>query len=529
MKSRRGNQKPFTILLTLYSLYSSILIFRSSFVVEGVRYFTLFDDEMISMRYARNLIEGHGLVWNIGGERVEGITNLLWTGIMALIHLLPLPANYLSLPVQVLGLILSLITLVFVKRIIELFSKNQFIVLGGVALTAFYYPLNNWNIVLGTEVSLLTLLITAATYYLLQADLNKKLAMLPFVLLSVALWVRLDAVVPTVVLLVFSWWRLRNKHRSTLFWGTLIIVSSLLLQEGFRFLYYGELLPNTYFLKVTGYPLVLRIARGLYVLKDVLNWLLLSIPLITLIWKKDLRLGLLLILFFSQILYSVYVGGDAWEHFGGSNRYIALSMPFFFISLLVSLSYLYTFVCNYARKKEKVIKGVGFLSLLVIFLSLHLKNDTMLLQALLLRSPQTVGENKQQVLMAQVLDRVSSKDATVGVVWAGIIPYYTERTYFDLLGKSDKTIARQKAHDLGEGQVGLKRFLTFYPGHMKWDTLYIKNKRPDLFIQVYPEEEAKKYLSQDYDQYYDKYGFLLTIRKDTTKVDRTDLEKISFR
>lgn len=40
------------------------------------------DDAFISFRYARNLIEGHGLVYN-PGERVEGYTNFLWTLLLA--------------------------------------------------------------------------------------------------------------------------------------------------------------------------------------------------------------------------------------------------------------------------------------------------------------------------------------------------------------------------------------------------------------------------------------------------------------
>ena len=35
------------------------------------------DDAYISFRYAANLLDGHGLVWNVG-ERVEGYTNFLW-------------------------------------------------------------------------------------------------------------------------------------------------------------------------------------------------------------------------------------------------------------------------------------------------------------------------------------------------------------------------------------------------------------------------------------------------------------------
>jgi arabinofuranosyltransferase len=38
----------------------------------------LSDDGFISFRYAQNLAEGRGLVYN-AGEYVEGYTNLLWT------------------------------------------------------------------------------------------------------------------------------------------------------------------------------------------------------------------------------------------------------------------------------------------------------------------------------------------------------------------------------------------------------------------------------------------------------------------
>ncbi|MDD9932697.1 MAG: hypothetical protein OXT09_03800 [Myxococcales bacterium] len=42
----------------------------------------VFDDAYISLRYAWNLAEGHGLVFNLG-ERVEGYTNFLWTLLLA--------------------------------------------------------------------------------------------------------------------------------------------------------------------------------------------------------------------------------------------------------------------------------------------------------------------------------------------------------------------------------------------------------------------------------------------------------------
>src|SRR5712671_3005496 len=69
---------------TIISVWSVIALFQASVVVDGTRFFWIDDDEMISMRYARNLVEGHGLVWN-PGEHVEGYTNFLWTLAMAAI------------------------------------------------------------------------------------------------------------------------------------------------------------------------------------------------------------------------------------------------------------------------------------------------------------------------------------------------------------------------------------------------------------------------------------------------------------
>src|SRR5919202_1675726 len=84
-----------------YCIYAALFIFRTSYVIDGERYFSLFDDEMISMRYARNLALGSGFVWNPGGERVEGYSNLLWVLYMALVHLLPVPPAKISALVQV--------------------------------------------------------------------------------------------------------------------------------------------------------------------------------------------------------------------------------------------------------------------------------------------------------------------------------------------------------------------------------------------------------------------------------------------
>jgi hypothetical protein len=91
-----------TLCTVLFILWSAIFIFRTSFIaIDGKRYFCLFDDAMISMRYAWNFSHGAGLVWN-AGERVQGYTNLLMTLIMSPATL-AFDKSGAALAIQVLG------------------------------------------------------------------------------------------------------------------------------------------------------------------------------------------------------------------------------------------------------------------------------------------------------------------------------------------------------------------------------------------------------------------------------------------
>ncbi|MBI5765301.1 MAG: hypothetical protein HZA51_17455 [Planctomycetes bacterium] len=69
IKSTRRNQLTFFILLAVAVVYGIVSAFQKRWVC---------DDAFISYRYALNLVEGHGLVYN-AGERVEGYSNFLWT------------------------------------------------------------------------------------------------------------------------------------------------------------------------------------------------------------------------------------------------------------------------------------------------------------------------------------------------------------------------------------------------------------------------------------------------------------------
>lgn len=323
-------------MLLAYAVYAGLFIYHTSFVVEGRRYFSLFDDAMVSMRYAKNLAQGFGAVWNPGGPRVEGYTNPLWVLFMAFFHCFPIDPSKISLAIQIGGALFLLLNLVFVKKIAErVAGGSAAVALAAIALTAFYLPLNNWGLQ-GMEVSALALLVSASVWKTLKNLDTGAPSWAPFILLGVGTLVRPDTVVPFLAIFTFLVGSDRTNRWTNFLRGAILLGFCILLQTGFRLWYYGDILPNTYYLKVTGYPAFDRMMRGLYVFAGFvlnLNPILFLTPFTLLILRRDPHIRLLFWVFISQAAYSIYVGGDAWEWWGGSNRYLCIVMPLFFVLL----------------------------------------------------------------------------------------------------------------------------------------------------------------------------------------------------
>ena len=105
------------VVLAVFTLISAAALMSDSAVIDGTRYFLLDDDQMVSMRYARNLVDGQGLVFN-PGERVEGYSNFLWTMVMAGVHLLPMGDARTALVVKCLGWLLGCCLFFLSERLI---------------------------------------------------------------------------------------------------------------------------------------------------------------------------------------------------------------------------------------------------------------------------------------------------------------------------------------------------------------------------------------------------------------------------
>ena len=495
-------------LLVLFAVYSGVFIYKTSFVIEGTRYFTLFDDAMVSMRYARNLAVGNGFVMN-PGERVEGITNPLWAVYMAAVHLAPVPQEKISLVIQVSAAILLALNLLFIMKIARLVSKNVSAVSSSVMfLTAFYLPLINWSLQ-GMEVCVLTLLISIIVWKTLLSLQNGRFSPSVYVLLGISTIVRIDMAVPLGGIWLFLIMAQPEHRKKNIIWGGLTLVIFLGGQTLFRALYYGELLPNTYYLKMTGYPILYRLSRGFVVWWKFIwsmNPLIFLVPVLVVILACNQSVGLLALVVGLQMLYSIYVGGDAWDDWGGSNRYMAIIMPQFFILLSWGLYRIHGIISGLGRSPEisgsgalAVIKKHSFAFLVILsFIQLNSNAGSLTLRGLFFFDlPPHAANNRTMVERAILVKKITTPEARIAVTWAGIIPYFSERYTVDILGKTDKTIARAT---MRTAPVNESPYTFFLPGHLKYDYGHsIGGMKPDVVLQFWGDiQEANEFIAGNY-------------------------------
>jgi arabinofuranosyltransferase len=560
------------VIVLVYIAYAALFIYKQSVVVDGTRYFSLFDDAMISMRYARNLAAGNGLVWNVG-ERVQGFTTPLWALYMSLVHLLPLPVSKISLVLSLTGALLQIITAVYAKKIADLlFPELRAPGILAAAFCAFYLPLNFWALE-GMEVGLLAALIAVSAFLLLRAmgdvrpeteprperaagfcgsregavvaplsgtapsrpaqsrrgDRRASVAALFGPQAELACWllaagtlVRVDAAVPLAAALLFFAATSGPAGRSRAMRGALIAAVLLALQFAAAFSYYGRFLPNTYYLKVEGFPLAVRLARGLYLLAGFI--LRLGIPLFLAPWffsgrRGDRRVWLLAALFGAQLLYSVYVGGDAWESKVSCNRYIAVVMPLFFVLISYPLYWFAGRIVEalaptkaaFARRPAMVL----LLALSIGLLSFNAAGSIeWLAQWALLRDLPFAVEDRALIATGVLLHEVTTADARIAATAAGALPYFADRYSIDTLGKCDPVIA----HEPPRVGTRLSEALDFVPGHAKWDYAYTLGVlKPDLVVGLGgKQEEAVPYL-RDYGLLLERPA-MVAVRKNSTVV-----------
>jgi len=489
---------------------------------------TLFDDALISFAYGRTLAETGEWVWFPGADRVQGITNPLWSALMAIPHVaLSTPSGAIVL-MTVFTIVLMLALSIITYATLLAAGLNRSPALVAMGAIPFLYPLTFWT-VRGMEVGLIALCAVVMLLALvkIQDPLTRSRGSW-FVLAglagTVAVLTRLDAIVIAATIAAVGFLLGTRQARR----GWLLVLAGLAIAIGlvlvFQYVYWGDYLPNTYRLKVDGIPFGERLSRGLFATARALP----LIVLVALAWYRIRRQAASAVLTAAVggasavtaavIAYSIWTGGDAWEWSLMLNRTVSAGLPLALLAWML------------ATRSSPRIPGWGLLALAVsgvglgatvnptgvdarlALIGLALTSVAAFLVWLAPRSAArptarslllalgfvvatsapgallwvpygglNVQEDQRFAFRAEELARVTDGDATIAVMWAGAPGYYSDRATIDMFGKSDRVIAQSPPSiDPATGEP-----YDFVPGHNKWDYEYsVRDLRPDVVFQL---------------------------------------------
>jgi hypothetical protein len=202
------------------------------------------------------------------------------------------------------------------------------------------------------------------------------------------------------------------------------------------------------------------------------------------------------------------VGGDPWTYW----RILAPGMPFILLLFISGCMQLVDLLH---------LRPSGIAASLVLFaftLAGLYKADARFLREMSLQElPFDQPAAHKHIETAIAINAVTKEKATIGVFWAGTLPYYVDRTAIDFLGKSDPHIASLPPDTSG---VIAWDGMDSVPGHNKYDLTYsIQTLLPTYVDDLrWGGQDLTEWGSQHYVRVKYKKVWLLLL-KDSPDVD----------
>jgi arabinofuranosyltransferase len=204
-----------------------------------------FDDVFITFRYAEHLASGNGFVWNIGGAHTEGFTNFLFVLLLAAARLV---TGHLLAAAQIMGIVSTIVTGIFIYHI---GSKARGPAVGVLAAALYLLTPLTWiNALSGMETSIFVMFIAIAVDCAIRGRLFRAFGAAFFATLT-----RPEGALIGIILLVVlaSMRRQTAEHRTLNGTATAFLFGfflPLIIYAIWKYLYFGEWLPNSFYVKV---------------------------------------------------------------------------------------------------------------------------------------------------------------------------------------------------------------------------------------------------------------------------------------
>ena len=432
------------------------------------------DDAFISFQYARNLVEGNGLTFN-PGEHVEGYTNFLWTLLISAgiaIGLDPVPWSY------VLGLSFFAGSLVITYYLAVGLSGSAGAALVATLLLGTNFSFNAYATG-GLETQMQAFLIVLGIWLSWRATRASPaptaLLALASVVFGLALMTRLDSVVglllPGLMVVMVILRQEGPVERRLLSLAAVCLPATLILAPWllWKLSYYGDLLPNTFYVKVAS---AASLARGAhYVYRFFATYWLLPLAAFALVARprrisEALRRGrpawgpVLVATLGLWCAYVAFVGGDFMEF-----RFMVPILPLVMVLLAWCLP-----AASADRRVQAATVVVVLLGSVFHAATFWGVRDIESIRSLAIHMEPDGGDwDEVGRTLSQHFDAESGVVIAVGP--AGAIPYYSRLPTVDMRGLVDPWVARN----------GI--IVSTVPGHQRISPLdYLVERGVDLVV-----------------------------------------------
>ena len=426
------------------------------------------DDAYISYRYAVNWAEGYGPVYN-RGEKVEGYSNFGLVAILAIVHAL---GGDVIVAARAIGTASCWAMILVIYLLIRIqMSRSVALALAGSAAIAFHAGLSAWGRG-GLETTFFAFLILFSQYVFLDECRKTQAHWKSGLLFAIAAMTRADGFIFCIGAISYLFIGKRRKSEFLTF-----IISFLAIFIPYfiwRYNYYGELFPNTYYLKTGGSPF--QQLRGLYYSYNFVvafgGLVLFALPVLLTLFRDPRRDQSRLFLGASIIVmsgYIVWVGGD---HMPMSRFYMPLVAPVLVLLLETVMEIQRQLIAPLAFNERPKKAIIGVLVVLLILSGFLPTLDPR-------RKPYAdVIANlivvEQWTKAGQWFKQNIDPNAVLASPVAGAAPFFAGHTTIDMLGVTDRHIAHTESDLVGRGT----------PGHEKQDFPYVLSRKPQIIFRL---------------------------------------------
>ena len=501
MTGTQVGQMTFVLLLIFFALCAIHLVNATT------------DDAFITFRYATNEAHGEGVVFN-PGERVEGYSNFLFAQILSLLIASGLTGfpHGLLIWAKALGLVSGLLCVIVVQKAASLTNPGRNLPLVVAMLSSILLCTSPqfiaWTVG-GLETSFCALLVALAQFFNIRVILSQKDAQGDYSRLYVLagfFYLLASLTRPEIPILFAAAFLttvvhfIRQRRRlSSLLPGLAVYLVPYAGFITWRYYYYGDIFPNTFYAKATGGGEA-QLADGLryfgFGIATVLGPLLLLCLVPLLIRRKITETSskggelcgpnanaigtagrdrrptsrqarqaywFLMWQLVAMSIFIIYCGGD-WM---GRYRLFVPVMPALVLMAQIGATLLWMKFDTAGRGETARRRwSVAMIIIIVGVFAYHIA-DVMLVaekpSGLVCRDLL----NREYYAVAKMMHQRIPPNATVALGEAGLIPYYSRVRVIDMRGLTDRYIAHLKGK-----------------AHAKFKPMYVFHRKPDYILLV---------------------------------------------